>query len=110
MERSYDEVISDMLIQLDSIERRMTKADKRLDLSIRGLVKAESRLELVDKKLDQSIKDQKEFSKMQSQVNEYFLRFIKELECQKIKPSLNALLRREELKNSLFREARVKLN
>ena len=83
MERNYDEVISDMLIQLDGIERRMTKADKRLDLSIRRLVKADSRLELVDKKLDQSIKNQKEFSKMQSQVNEYFLRFIKNWNAKK---------------------------
>jgi hypothetical protein len=35
MERNYDEVISDMLIQLDAIERRMAKADKRMDLTIK---------------------------------------------------------------------------
>jgi hypothetical protein len=77
MERNYDEVISDMLIQLDNIERRMQKADRRMDLTIRRMVKAETRFELVDKKLNQSIKDQMGFSRMQSSVNEYFLDFIK---------------------------------
>ena len=77
MERNYDVVISDMLIQLDNIERRMQKADRRMDLTIRRMVKAEARLELVDKKLNQSLKDQMEFSRMQSSVNAYFLYFIK---------------------------------
>jgi hypothetical protein len=77
MERNYDEGISDMLIQLDGIEKRMQKADRRMDLTIRRMVKAETRLELVDKKLSQSIKDQMEFSRMQSSVNAYFLDFIK---------------------------------
>ena len=84
MERNHDEVIAEMLIQLDHIERRMVKADKRLDLSIKRLVKAEQRLEqgekrmeLFDKELKQSIKDQMEFSKMQSKMNAYFLTIIK---------------------------------
>jgi ribosome-binding ATPase YchF (GTP1/OBG family) len=78
MDRSYDEVIADMLIQLDNIERRMEKADKRMELTIKRMVKAESRMELFDKKLEQSIKDQREFSQMQSQMNKYFLKIIKE--------------------------------
>ena len=77
MERNYDEVNSDMLIQLGSIERRMQKADRWMDMTIRCMVKAETRIELVDKKLSQSLKDQMEFSRMQSSVNAYFLDFIK---------------------------------
>ena len=91
MERNYDEVISDMLIQLASIEAalekqndRMESFDKRMNLTIKRMVKAESRLEhhekrmeVFDKKLEQSIKDQKEFSQMQSRVNKYFLNAIK---------------------------------
>jgi predicted nucleic acid-binding Zn-ribbon protein len=91
MERNYDEVISEMLIQLAAIEsslekenRRMEAFDKRMDLTIKRMVKAETRLERAEKrteqfdqKLEQSIKDQKEFSHMQSQMNKYFLDFIK---------------------------------
>ena len=91
MERNYDEVISDMLIQLAAIEaalekqnKRMESFDKRMELSIRRMVKAESRLERHEKsmevfnnKLEQSIKDQREFSRMQNQMNRYFLNAIK---------------------------------
>jgi len=105
MERNYGEVISGMLIQLAQIEQslekentRMEAFDKRMEMTIKRMVKAESRLEasenrmepfdqklerslermnLVDKKLEQSIKDQKEFSVMQSQMNKYFLEYIK---------------------------------
>jgi hypothetical protein len=104
MERNYDEVISDMLIQLAGIERsleqenrRMEAFDKRMELTIRRMVKAETRLEsaerrsesaerrmefaekrmeLFDQKLEKSILDQKEFSKMQSQMNKYFIDFL----------------------------------
>jgi hypothetical protein len=77
MERNYAEVISDMLIQLDGMERRMEKADKRNDLTIRRLVKAENRMELFDQKLEKSVEDQKEFSRTQSEINQYFLNFIR---------------------------------
>ncbi len=91
MERNYDEVISDMLIQLGAMEsrwelldHRLEKADKRLDLTIKRMVKAEQRLEnqekrmeLFDQKLEKSLKELKEFSSMQSQVNKYFLDVIK---------------------------------
>ena len=91
MERDYDDVISEMLIQLAQIEQslekenaRMETFDKRMELTIKRMVKAESRLEasenrmeLFDKKLEQSIEDQKEFSVMQSQMNKYFLDYIK---------------------------------
>jgi hypothetical protein len=105
MERNYDEVISDMLIQLAAIEisrekenARMEAFDKRMDLTIKRMVKAETRLEaaekrmeifdqklnrsleqmdIIDKKLEQSIIDQREFSRMQSQMNKYFLDFLK---------------------------------
>ncbi len=98
MERNYDEVISDMLIQLAGIEaalqkqnNRMESFDTRMNLTIKRMVKSESRIEhqekrmevfdrrmeLFNKKLEQSIKDQKEFSQMQSRVNKYFLNAIK---------------------------------
>jgi len=62
----------------------MTRADKRNDLIIRRLVKAEARMErhdnrmeLFDQKLEKSIEDQKDFSVMQSELNQYFLNFIR---------------------------------
>jgi hypothetical protein len=91
MKRNYDEVISDMLIQLAAIEvalekqnDRMESFDKRMDLTIRRMVKAESRLEqheksmeVFNRKLEQSIKDQQEFSRMQNQMNRFFLKAIR---------------------------------
>ncbi len=98
MERNYDEVISDMLIQLATIEAglekqndRMESFDKRMNLTIKRMVKAEvrleqqekrmktfdNRMELFNKKLELSIKDQREFSQMQSQLNKHFLNAIK---------------------------------
>ncbi len=91
MERNYDEVISEMLIQLAQIEQslvkentRMEAFDKRMEMTIKRMVKAESRLEgsenrmeLFDQKLKRSLEDQREFSAMQSKMNEYFLDYIK---------------------------------
>lgn len=58
MERSfddYDEVISDMLIQLAKIEKQidvnqqyMDKMNKRIDFVVKRMVKAENRMELFD--------------------------------------------------------------
>lgn len=97
MERNYDEVIADMLIQLDQIETRrieqdarMKKFDQRMDLTIKRMVKAETRLEasekrmeLFNKKLEQSIRDQQEFSRMQSKLNEHFLKILSKLNGKK---------------------------
>ncbi len=91
MERNYDEVISDMLIQLANIESslqkqndRMEAFDKRMNMTIRRMVKAETRfeqhekrMEQFDKKLEQSIKSLREFSLMQNEMNRYFLNSIK---------------------------------
>jgi len=81
MERNYDEVISEMLIELDQIrksreeaDRRMEKFDKRLELAIMRLVKSEDRMEDFDKKLKLSIKDQKAQSQVQAKANTYFLK------------------------------------
>jgi hypothetical protein len=59
MERNYDEVISDMLIQLTNIEiafekqnDRMELFDKRMELTIRRMVKVESRLEQHEKSME----------------------------------------------------------
>ena len=73
MERNYDEVIADMLIELAEIRKRMEKSDKRIELTIRRMVAAESRMEIFDKKLEQSIKDQREQSRTQRKINEQFL-------------------------------------
>lgn len=98
MERNFDKVISEMLIQLANIEialqkqnDRMESFDKRMELTIRRMVKAESRLEqhdkrmegvqkrmeLFDKKLQQSIDSLKEFTEMQSRLNQHFLDSLK---------------------------------
>lgn len=91
MERNYDEVIAEMLIELYELQEQSRKFNRRLDLTITRMVKAENRLEaqekrmeahdtrmqVFDRKLDQSIKDQKEFSIAQSQINKYFLDIIK---------------------------------
>ncbi len=74
MERNYDEIISDMLIELHQLHRkgieqdeRNAKFDKRLNFTVKRMVKAENRMELFDKKLEQSIKDQREYGKALSQ-------------------------------------------
>jgi vacuolar-type H+-ATPase subunit E/Vma4 len=88
MERNYDEIIPDMLVQVTNMEARLEKDSRRaearfekegrrIDLTIKRMVKAESRLELFDRKLEQSIKSQKEFFDMQSQMNRFFLDQIK---------------------------------
>jgi hypothetical protein len=81
MERNHDEVISEMLIELELIHERGEKLNKRLDLTIKRMVKAEERMEGFDKKLgqsiqllDQSFKDQKAQSQMQAKVNASFLK------------------------------------
>ncbi len=81
MERNYDEVISEMLIELDQMHResielaqRNAKFDKRMDLTIARMVKAENRMEQFDKKLDESIKELKEFRRTQNEINKYFLK------------------------------------
>lgn len=84
MERNYDEIISDILIELHQLHRkgieqdeRNAKFDKRLDLTIKRMVKAENRMELFDKKLEQSIIELKEFRKEQNEINKYFLKEIR---------------------------------
>lgn len=83
MERNYDEVISEMLIELHQLQLRdaeqaesNAKFNKRMDLTIKRMVMAEKRLDLLDKKLDQSIKELKEFSRVQNEINKYFLKEI----------------------------------
>lgn len=87
-----------MLIQLANIEaamekqnNRMAAFDKRMELTVKRMVKAETRLEqqearmevfdkrmrLFNERLEQSLKDQREFSQMQNQLNKYFLEFVK---------------------------------
>ena len=91
MERNYDEVISDMLIQLAEIEsrwedldKRLEKFDKRFEFTIKRMVKAEQRLEaqerrmqLFDQKLEQSIKILRDQHDSQSKLNKFFLDSIK---------------------------------
>lgn len=98
MERNYDEVISEMLIEPDHLMRRgleqdglNAKFDKRMDLTIKRMVMAEKRLDKIDqrldksdermeqfdKKLDQSIQELKEFRRVQNEINKYFLKEIR---------------------------------
>ena len=69
---------------LEQQNTRMEAFDKRMELTTKRMVKAETRLEsnekrmeLFDQKLEKSIRDQKEFSQMQSRLNKYFLDYIK---------------------------------
>jgi hypothetical protein len=70
MDRNYDEVISEMLIELDQIQRRRIEENKRFDKRMEFI---EKRMELIDKKLERSIKDQAENAKSQQRINEEFL-------------------------------------
>ena len=76
MERNYDELISDILIQLDVIERRMEKVDTRLNLTIKRVVRIESQIESMSKKQDQSFIALQKFTAMQSKLNKYFLDYM----------------------------------
>lgn len=76
MERNYDELISDILIQLDAIERRMTKSNKRMDLTIKRIVMLDNRVDMLTRKQDHSIIAFQEFIAMQSKLNKYFLEYI----------------------------------
>jgi hypothetical protein len=76
MDRNYDEIISDILIQLDTIERRMTKSNTRMDLTIKRIVMLENRIDMLTKKQDHSIIALQEFIAMQSKLNRYFLEYM----------------------------------
>lgn len=73
---NYDEILSDILIQLDTIERRMTKSDKRMDLTVKRMVMLENKMEMLMKKQDSTILALQEFIAMQSKLNAYFLDYI----------------------------------
>ena len=98
MERNEDEKPAETIIKLIELESQikanqlhMEKLDKRMDLTIKRMVKAEERLEkqetrmeahdkrmeLFDKKLELSLQDLREFSATQREMNEYFLKAIR---------------------------------
>lgn len=84
MERNYDEVIADMLIQLDQLERRMDNVarrfeafDFRMNLTVKRMVKVEQGLEIFDKRIEQFVGDQRQFKQEPSELNIYFLDYIK---------------------------------
>lgn len=60
--------------RLDQHEKSMEAFLEKHEKSMEAISR---RMELVDKKLEQSIKDQREFSRMQNQMNRYFLNSIK---------------------------------
>jgi hypothetical protein len=76
MDKNYDEVLSDILIQLDAIERRMAPSDTRLDLTVKRLVMIENKVEMILKKQDHSMMAINEFIAMQSKLNRHFLEHI----------------------------------
>ena len=53
MERNYDEVISEMLIELHELQEQGRKFNQRLDLTIRRMVKTEAAW----RKLSKGLKD-----------------------------------------------------
>lgn len=81
MKRNSDKVVSKMLAKLgqlrlqgEKMDKRLDKVNKRLDLTIKRMVKAEDRMEDFDKKLEQSIKDQRVHAQMQAKINASFLK------------------------------------
>jgi len=91
MERNFDEIIADMLIQLANIESRREKEDarmeafdertrafdKRLELTIKRMVKAETRLDRSEKRMELFDERLKKAIEAQNEINKYFLEFIK---------------------------------
>lgn len=71
-ERNYDELISDILIHLSTLDEQLRKADTRIDLSVKRIVKLENRVEFLAKKQDTAIMAFQEFISMQSKLNKYF--------------------------------------
>lgn len=83
MERNYDELISDVLIQLVYMEQslalheqRARSFNKRMDLTIKRVVKLEQRLEQVEKNARNTEKVYKSFMANQDDLNHQFLNFI----------------------------------
>jgi ribosomal protein L31E len=69
MDRDYDVILADILISIDQIESKIEKADKRMDLTIRRLVKIESRMEKAESIIN-GVRDHVErFTKDQAAVN-----------------------------------------
>lgn len=104
MERNYDEIIAEMLIELEQLQRdrialaeRNFKFDKRMELTIRRMVMTEKRLEKIeqriessdkrvrsfDVKLQESINELKTFRKTQNEINKYFLKEIRKSNSKK---------------------------
>ena len=75
-ERNYDELISDILIHLSTLDEQLRKADTRMDLSVKRIVKLENRVDFLTKKQDTAIIAFQEFISMQSKLNKYFLDYI----------------------------------
>ena len=84
MDREYDEVISDILIQLAAIEinndvehERLNSLTKRIDLTVKRMVKVESRMEELERQFNLMIQTQKRFIEEQNRINKEFSDFIK---------------------------------
>ena len=75
-ERNYDELISDILIHLATLDEQLRKADTRMDLSVKRIVKLENCVEFLAKKQDSALIAFQEFIAMQSKLNKYFLDYI----------------------------------
>lgn len=84
MDREYDEVISDILIQLAAIEinndvehERLNSLTKRIDLTVKRMVKVESRMEELERQFNLIVQTQKRFIEEQNRINKEFSDFIK---------------------------------
>ena len=75
-ERNYDELISDILIHLATLDEQLRKADARMDLTVKRIVKLENQVEFLSKKQDTSTIAFQEFISMQSKLNKYFLDYM----------------------------------
>ena len=68
MDRDYDLIIADILINIGQIESTMERNDRRMDLTIKRLVKIENRLEKVEMNMNEVRNQIERFSKDQTAV------------------------------------------
>jgi hypothetical protein len=77
MERNYDEVIADILIDVANLQDRVARLETRTDLFIKRIVKLENRVEFLTKRLDTFMNSYHESTAFQANLNDTFSQYIK---------------------------------
>jgi hypothetical protein len=77
MERNYDELIADILIDVANLQERVGRLETRTDLSTKRIVKLENRVEFLTKRLDTFMDSYHESAAFQANLNDAFLQYMK---------------------------------